>query len=75
MKTFRAKLLRVEEDSNPEEAIVTFEAETLEAAQEKAEELAKKDQGMRWRSYADSELWGKKQRRVLEVVDAGTNLA
>lgn len=70
MPTFTALLLKVEENSNPEDALVAFEAKTKKAAQERAEALVESDLSdlhLGWRSYADTGLWGKPQRAVLSV--------
>jgi hypothetical protein len=75
MARYRAYLLRVEEESNPEECVVNFEADTDDQAHMHVVGLFKQEQmrGMGWRSYADSELWGQEQRTIQRLVRLGAD--
>jgi hypothetical protein len=71
---YRATLLRVEADSNPEEAIVPFEAASKAEAADYAALLLDGDlHGMGWRSYSDPVRWGKVQRKVLGIEHFNTD--
>lgn len=71
MATFVATLLKIDPESNPEEANVPIEAGTLAQAQKQAVALIKeKPAGLGWRSYRDAELWGKEQRVLVDVLPA-----
>lgn len=67
MTLYKALLLRVDENANPEDALVAFEAQDEEDAKKRLEGLLADGSGLGWRSYADTELWGKPLRMVVSV--------
>ena len=69
MASFVATILRIEAESNAEEACVPIEAGTLAQAQKQAAVVIKEmPRGLGWRSYTDTKLWGKEQRVLVDVV-------
>ena len=66
---FIATLLNIEKDCNPEVCWLSVEAEDELAAKKKAQEVLKGDlHGLGWTSHRDTELWGKEQRVLVDVV-------
>lgn len=56
--------------SNPEYACIEIEAKSLADARKQAEKILAGDlHGLGWTSYADAALWGKEQRRLVDVVE------
>lgn len=71
MSTFIATLLNVEENSNPEYACISIEAENEQDAKAQAKDILAGElhhMGYGWASYRDTELWGKVQRVLIDVV-------
>ena len=69
MAKYVATLLRVEQNCNPEEAVVHFEEDGADKAKRHAANLIKGDNvhGLGWLSWGDPALWGKPLRKVLAV--------
>lgn len=61
--------------SNPEEAVVRIEAKDMKAARARALEILDADDGLPWRSYRDTELWGKNLKLVVDIVSADEHMS
>ena len=69
MAAFIATLLRVEPESNPEICHLSLDARDEKDAEQQAAAALKGDlRGLGWTSYPDTELWGKEQRVLVDVV-------
>ena len=66
-----ATLLRVTRASNPEEAVVRLEGETMDDISKQVFALMEDiPAGLGWRSYSDPVLWGKEQVTLIALEEA-----
>ena len=71
MAEYRVTLLWVKPNSNPEEHVSVIEADSQTEAKKKANTMLASPPGLGWRSYADTNLWGKVQKKIVEIEQIG----